>query len=385
MRRIAVFLIWLALGCGAAGAEEQAKGFLGAQLADVTQEEAAKLGWEAPRGAKVVKPVEGSPAAAAGLQPGDIAVTLDGMEIENMAGFTAAIGGKGPGTAVKLRLLRGGKEKTVSVTLAARPAGAEDGGGRRRCPCSTPAGIWRRSRASRLRRTAGSSSRPPTTRPSACGIWRAARPCARSGARARRAMRARSTPWRCRRTANGWRRGGGFVAPREESDAIRLYEFASGKLVALLKGHADVVYGLAFSPDGSRLISGSGDNTAILWDTGSLSGAGTGIRADARGAEPKLLHRLEGHTDFIFAVGFSPDGSSAVTGSFDHDLRLWRVADGKEIARMTGHGDKVRSLAVAPDGTIASGDRLRRNPAVGSARRALFAHTGQAGDDASAP
>ena len=54
---------------------------------------------------------------------------------------------------------------------------------------------------------------------------------------------------------------------------IRLSEFASGKLVALLKGHADVVYGLAFSPDGSRLISGSADRTAILWDTGSLFSA----------------------------------------------------------------------------------------------------------------
>ena len=46
--------------------------------------------------------------------------------------------------------------------------------------------------------------------------------------------------------------------------------------MALLKGHTSVVYGLAFSPDGSRLISGSGDSTAILWDTGSLSTAGTG-------------------------------------------------------------------------------------------------------------
>ena len=72
--------------------------------------------------------------------------------------------------------------------------------------------------------------------------------------------------------------------------------------------------------------------------------------------EPKLLHRLEGHKAEIYAVGFSPDGSRAVTGSDDNDLRLWRVADGKEIAHMTGHGDKVYSLAVAPDGTIASGD-----------------------------
>ncbi len=92
---------------------------------------------------------------------------------------------------------------------------------------------------------------------------------------------------------------------------IRLYEFASGKLVALLKGHENVVSGLAFSRDGGRLISGSHDNTAILWDTG--------IRAGAGGTEPKLLHRLEGHKDFIYAVGFSPDGSRAVTGSYDDD------------------------------------------------------------------
>ena len=137
---------------------------------------------------------------------------------------------------------------------------------------------------------------------------------------------------------------------------IRLYEFASGKLVALLKGHENGVIGLAFSSDGRKLISGSTDSTAILWDTGSLSRAGTGIRSGARGTEPKLLHRLEGHKDDIYAVGFSTDGSRAVTGSFDHDLRLWRVADGNEIAHMTGHGDKVQSLAMSPDGTVASGD-----------------------------
>ncbi|MGB8736265.1 MAG: PDZ domain-containing protein, partial [Rhodomicrobium sp.] len=347
MRRIAVLLIWLALGCGAAGAEEQAKGFLGAQLADVTQEEAAKLGWEAPRGAKVVKPVEGSPAAAAGLQPGDIAVTLDGMEIENMAGFIAALKDKGAGAAVKLRLLRGGKEKTVSVTLAARPAEPKtaadaplpmlDTGGHMakiQSIAFTPDG-----------RQLVSASEDKTIR-----VWDLA-----SG-KTVRTIRGESAPgdagkvYAMALSPDGkWLAvGGWFDGPGDEQDAIRLYEFASSKLVALLKGHADVVQGLAFSPDGSRLISGSQDETAILWDTG--------IRAGARGTEPKLLHRLEGHKDFIYAVGFSPEGSRAVTGSFDHDLRLWRVADGKEIAHMPGHGDKVRSLAVAPDGAIASGD-----------------------------
>ncbi len=255
MRRIAVLLIWLALGCGAAGAEEQAKGWLGAQLADVTQEEAAKLGWEAPRGAKVVKPVEGSPAAAAGLQPEDIAVTLDGADVENMAGFRAAIGGKGPGAAVKLRLLRGGKEKTVSVTLAARPAEPKtaadaplpmlDTGGHMaqiRSIAFTPDG-----------RQLVSASQDKTIH-----VWDLA-----SG-KTVRTIRGESAPGHAGKvyamalSPDGkWLAAGGFTATFNgknhiEVGTIRLYEFASGKLVALLKGHTNVVQGLAFSPDGSR-------------------------------------------------------------------------------------------------------------------------------------
>jgi WD40 repeat protein len=60
--------------------------------------------------------------------------------------------------------------------------------------------------------------------------------------------------------------GGWLSGTLEEICAIRLYDFTTGNLVALLKGHSNVVFGLAFSPDGKRLISGSGDNTAIIWD-----------------------------------------------------------------------------------------------------------------------
>jgi WD40 repeat protein len=134
----------------------------------------------------------------------------------------------------------------------------------------------------------------------------------------------------------------------EKAQPIRLYDFNSGRLVALLHGHTAVIRALAFSADGSKLISGSSDHTAIIWDAAPKSGV--------QASKPKRLHRLEGHKADIFSVAFSPDGSRAVTGSYDKDLRLWRVSDGALIATMSGHGDKVMSLAVARNGTIASGD-----------------------------
>ena len=250
---------------------------------------------------------------------------------------------------MKLRLLRGGKEKTVSVTLAARPAEPKT---------AADAPLPMLDTGGHMARINGIAFTPDGRQLVSASEDKTIRVWDLASGKTVRTIRGESAPgdagkvYAMALSPDGkWLAAGGWfaLAPARNSDAIRLYEFASGKLVALLKGHADVVYGLAFSPDGSRLISGSDDNTAILWDTGDT-------RPVARGAEPKLLHRLEGHKDFIYAVGFSPDGSRAVTGSFDHDLRLWRVADGKEIAHMPGHGDKVRSLAVAPDGTIASGD-----------------------------
>jgi WD40 repeat protein len=152
-----------------------------------------------------------------------------------------------------------------------------------------------------------------------------------------------------------WLAAGGWLGGnREESAAIRLYDFARGELKALLKGHGDVVEALEFSPDGTRLISGSADKTAILWDMSPLTAPSAAAKAALTILSP--LYRLKGHTDFVYAVGFTPDGARAVTGSDDKELRLWRVADGTEIVVMKGHADKVESLAIAPGGTIASGD-----------------------------
>jgi WD40 repeat protein len=144
-----------------------------------------------------------------------------------------------------------------------------------------------------------------------------------------------------------WLAVGGWLAPHDRMAGesgwdIRLYDFATGELKALLKEHTSVVFGLAFSADSKLLISGAGDGVAIIWDIEKRQ---------------PLQPPLKGHTAEIYGVGFSPDGLRAVTSSYDKTLRLWSVADGRLINVMMGHGDKVAALAVlSKDGTIASGD-----------------------------
>ncbi len=131
-----------------------------------------------------------------------------------------------------------------------------------------------------------------------------------------------------------------MTVPGEAGQRIRIYDLATGELQQLLAGHTGKIVALAFASDGTRLLSGSQDRTAILWDVA--------------GARPP--HRFDRHKAEVYAVGFTPDGDRVVTASFDRSLRLWRVADGGQIAEMRGHGEKIYALAVSPrDGSIASG------------------------------
>ena len=72
------------------------------------------------------------------------------------------------------------------------------------------------------------------------------------------------------------------------------------------------VRGIAFSPDGLTLASGSYDATIYLWDTGT--------------GEHKRT--LTGHTRNVESVAFSPDGETLASGSHDATIRLWEYRDG---------------------------------------------------------
>ncbi len=121
---------------------------------------------------------------------------------------------------------------------------------------------------------------------------------------------------------------------RSDVATIRLIDFRTGDITRLLKGHNNVIVSLAFSADGRRLISGSHDDDARIWN----------VKTGA------CLQTLSGHKDDIYAVAFHLDGDMAVTGSLDKSLKLWRVSDGEPVATLEGHEDKVRSVAFTPDG-----------------------------------
>ncbi|MEG4857213.1 WD40 repeat domain-containing protein [Microcoleus sp. K1-B6] len=106
-----------------------------------------------------------------------------------------------------------------------------------------------------------------------------------------------------------------------------------------LEGHSNWVNGVSFSPDGKTLASGSGDNTIKLWnvDTG------------------QVISTIEAHNSPITSVSFSPDGKTLASGSADNTIKLWNVQTSKVITTLNKHSKGLRSISFSRDGILASG------------------------------
>ncbi|MBN3961492.1 AAA-like domain-containing protein, partial [Nostoc sp. NMS8] len=105
-----------------------------------------------------------------------------------------------------------------------------------------------------------------------------------------------------------------------------------------LEGHSDWVYSVVFSPDGKTLASASRDKTIKFWNL------------DTR----KQITTLRGR-DWVYRVVFSPDGKTLASASTDKTIKLWNLDTRKEIITLSGHSNSVNSVVFSPDGkTLAS-------------------------------
>jgi WD40 repeat protein len=84
-----------------------------------------------------------------------------------------------------------------------------------------------------------------------------------------------------------------------------------------LEGHSGWVFSVVFSRDGSKVVSGSNDSTARVWDA----------------ASGRQLKKLEGHSGSVYSVALSPDGSKVVSGPDDQTVRVWDAASGQQLKK----------------------------------------------------
>jgi WD40 repeat protein len=122
--------------------------------------------------------------------------------------------------------------------------------------------------------------------------------------------------------------------PEAGDPLVRVWDLASGQELYTLTGLPNRAWGLAFSPDGAKLV------VAVAADFVKVYDAVTG--------EESLS--LAGHSGDVVAAAFSPDGALLATGGVDPP-RLWDLATGQELITLPGHTGRVNGLAFSPNGT----------------------------------
>lgn len=121
--------------------------------------------------------------------------------------------------------------------------------------------------------------------------------------------------------------------------AIKVLNVARSEVTWTLQGHTQEIPSMAFSPDGRCLASGSwnGDGTVKIWDLGT-------------GRARHTLRPSSGQDKWISHVAWSPDGARLAAGGWEQSVKVWDPYCGREILSLEGHTGFITGVAYSPDG-----------------------------------
>ena len=115
-------------------------------------------------------------------------------------------------------------------------------------------------------------------------------------------------------------------------DTTKIWDAATGNLLAEIKGNRNWDYSSQFSPDGKKIINVSANRTSKVFDV--LTG--------------NILFDLQGHASFAFSAQYSPDGKKFVQLTFDRTTKIWDAATGIILAVLKGHSASIFSAQFSP-------------------------------------
>merc|ERR1712194_225298 len=144
---------------------------------------------------------------------------------------------------------------------------------------------------------------------------------------------------------------GQFALTGSSDNTMRLWDLNTGGCVRKFKGHTKDVSSVAFSADNRQIVSGSFDKTIRLWNTlaeckytiGDPSTSGSDC-----------------HTDWISCVRFSPSAKNPliVSCSWDKLIKVWNLSNCKLKTTLAGHTNVLYTITISPDGSLcASGGK----------------------------